>query len=61
MSNQEKISLYVADRLWDCIPDLKEHARELKAVGCKEGYKGVCEIISQLEQLGDWLCDHPGK
>ena len=49
----------IMDKIWDCAEDLIGYANELEKHGRKESEEGLRTIISQLENLCDYMYEHP--
>ena len=48
-------------KIWASTEDLKEYAKELEKSGRKESGEGLWSIISQLDDLVDYMDEHPKK
>ena len=51
----------VATKIWLCAEDLTGYASELEKKGRTESSEGLREIIGQIENLIDYMEDHPKK
>lgn len=51
----------ITTKIWLSAEDLIGYANELGAKGRKESEEGLREIIGQLENLVDYMDEHPRK
>ena len=51
----------IATEIWMCAEDLIEYANELAEKGRRESEEGLREIIGKIENLVDYMEDHPRK
>ena len=51
----------IETKIWVCAEDLIGYANELEEKGRKESSEGLREIIGQIENLIDYMEDHPKK
>lgn len=51
----------ISTKIWASTEDLKEYAKELEKSGRNESGEGLWSIISKLEDLIDYMDEHPKK
>ena len=51
----------IITKIWSNAQDLIGYANELEKKGRKESGEGLREIVGQIENLLDWMEEHPKK